>query len=162
MLYNRCTANVFFTWKHLCPLERGERFRNEERRTGRDLTFSIALFFRNFIISSGNLFCQMGNGFHVFFCFCRSPSIKYSFTLFQPPSKACPAPSKIISSVSPLLITSRSLWEPASGAKVRLLFFDILYFTHNIQRERVNSERRKGNIDSLSFKFIDQEGDELF
>ena len=35
------------------------------------------------------------------------PSMKYSFTFCQPPSKACPAPSRMISSVSPLLITSR-------------------------------------------------------
>ena len=51
------------------------------------------------------------------------PSMKYSLTLVQPPSKARAEPCKITSSVSPLLMTSRSLWLPASGAKVRLDFF---------------------------------------
>ena len=37
------------------------------------------------------------------------------------PSKASPAPFKITSSVRPLLITSRILCDPASGANVRLL-----------------------------------------
>ena len=50
------------------------------------------------------------------------PSMKYSFTRFQPASKASLAPLRITSSVRPLLITSLKRCEPASGAKVRLLF----------------------------------------
>ena len=46
---------VFFT-EHWCPLERGERFWHKERGTYCDLTFSISLILRDFIITLGNFF----------------------------------------------------------------------------------------------------------
>ena len=70
------------------------------------------------------------------------PSMKYSFTRLQPPSKAMAAPFRMTSSVSPLLITSRSRWLPASGAKVRLLFFTSCTFPM-MSREKA-SMRREG------------------
>ena len=70
------------------------------------------------------------------------PSIKYSFTRFQPASKACLAPFRITSSVRPLLITSRRRWEPASGAKVRLLF--LISWTLLITSREKASMRREG------------------
>ena len=51
-----------------------------------------------------------------------SPIMKYSLTCFQPCLKAASTAPMRFSSVTPLLITSRSLWVPASGAKVRPLF----------------------------------------
>ena len=49
---------------------------------------------------------------------------------------------RISSSVSPLLITSLSRWEPASGAKVRLLFFTS--WTLRITSKEKASIRREG------------------
>ena len=47
--------------------------------------------------------------------------MKYSLSLLQPLLNARLATSKRSSSVTPLLITSRSRWVPASGAKVKLV-----------------------------------------
>ena len=48
-----------------------------------------------------------------------NPIMKYSFTLLHPPWKASDTFSIRSASVTPLLITSRRRWVPASGAKVR-------------------------------------------
>ena len=45
--------------------------------------------------------------------------MKYSFTVLQPLSKASVTARIRSSSVTPLLITSRMRWVPASGARVR-------------------------------------------
>ena len=49
--------------------------------------------------------------------------MKYSFTVLQPHSKASVTERIKSSSVTPLLITSRRRWVPASGARVRPDFF---------------------------------------
>ena len=56
-----CTSHIFFRFAHRSPLERCERLRYKERRTCRDLTFSMSLVFWNLIISAGNLFRKMSN-----------------------------------------------------------------------------------------------------
>ena len=69
-------------------------------------------------------------------------------------------PFKISSSVRPLLITLRRRWEPASGAKVRLLFFTSCTL---LITSRENASIRRDGRDTLTpfpSKLIDQEIDE--
>ena len=49
------------------------------------------------------------------------PSMKYSFTALQPPSKAVRQDCNRSSSFTFLLMVSRIRWVPASGAKVMLV-----------------------------------------
>ncbi len=51
------------------------------------------------------------------------PIIKYSLILLQPLPKAMRATLSRLASSTPLLITSRRRWVPASGAKVKPVFF---------------------------------------
>ena len=70
------------------------------------------------------------------------------------------APSRISSSVSPLLMTSRRRWEPASGAKVRLLF--LISCTLLMTSREKASMRREGRemLTSLPVEFVNQEIDQ--
>ena len=52
-----------------------------------------------------------------------SPTMKYSLQRRQPAAKAASMAENKSSSVTFLLMTSRSRWVPASGAKVRPPFF---------------------------------------
>jgi len=76
-----------------------------------------------------------------------SPSIKYNFTLVQPPSKARAEPCKMTSSVKPLLITflNRCLQPPICSSCIYLLHFHfsflkkIYHFIHIHKRILRNS-----------------------
>ena len=78
--------------------------------------------------------------------------MKYSFTLFHPPSKASRTLSSRSCSVTPLLITSRIRCVPASGAKVRLVFLTC-WVSSRLSFSTL-SIRRLGRLMETRFSFM--------
>ena len=74
--------------------------------------------------------------------------MKYSLTFFQPLAKAALTACSRSSSVTPLLITSRIRWLPASGANVRPLFRTACTF---LATSTLNASMRKLGKDTLTF-----------
>ena len=157
MFHNGSSCNIFCIFIHRRPLEWSERFRNKERTTGCDLTFSIALILWNLIVASRNFICQNRNLFHIFFSFRRKSKHKVKFYLV-------PAPVKCLSCTTENILFRKSFINhiPHSlgtslRCKCHTAFLNILDTFHNIQRKGINSKRRQRNIDPFSFEFVDQE-----
>ncbi len=70
--------------------------------------------------------------------------MKYSFTAFHPPSKAVAQDARISSSETFLFMTSLSLCEPASGAKVSPLRLTLwTFFISSMEKLSALSEGRE-------------------
>ena len=88
---------------------------------------------------------------------CGSPSIKYSFTLFQPPWNACFCALQDDFLGQSLIDDIAHALGTGLRRKGQAALLDVLDLAHDIQGKGVDAQGRQGDIDTLILKFIDQE-----
>ena len=152
-----CTIKEFFFPAHWRPLEWGKWLWNKERSTCCDLTFSVSLIFWDLVVTFRDFFTKMSDTFHIILGFGRKSEHKIQFHFI-------PAALKSFSGTFQNHFPGQTFVDHITQSlgtgfrcKCQAALFDILYFLHNIQGERINSKRWKGNIYASSVTFFHQE-----
>ena len=100
---------------------------------------------------------QLCNALHILLCLRGQSKHKIKLYLVPAAFKCLLAPFRITSSVSPLLMTSRSRWVAGLRCKGQAALFDVLHLAHNIQGKCIDPQGRQGDIYTFVLELINQE-----
>ena len=109
------------------------------------------------VIQVNYLLGGIGNAFDVFLFLCGKPQHEIKLYFIPAAGKGFTGAFQNILLCQPLVDHITHSLGTGLRCEGQAALFDILNLTHNVQRKGIDTERRKGNVDPLTFTVIDEE-----